>query len=143
MLRDAKFPWVNHKRKGVCVECRHRFPEEWGADVKRERRFSLNQNKTDGLCEDLEILAWLEANRFAGVDCDFGAGARVAADACLAGLDGEDAKAAKLDAVAAAEGRLHRFEDGVDCGLRFDSRQSRPFYDSLNQILFNQGVSPS
>jgi len=42
----------------------------------------------------VEVFAGFEADGFAGRDADLGAGARVAADAGLARLYGEDAKAA-------------------------------------------------
>jgi hypothetical protein len=69
------------------------------------------------LIEDLEVFAGLEADGFARGDGDLGAGARVAADAGLAGLDSEDAEAAELDAVSFAEGGLHGFKDAVHGGL--------------------------
>ena len=47
-----------------------------------------------GLFQALQFFAGLKANGFAGRDADFFAGARVAADAGLARLYGEDAKAA-------------------------------------------------
>jgi hypothetical protein len=67
----------------------------------------------------LEFFAGLEANGFAGWDVDFFAGAGIAADAGLAGLDAEDAKAAELDTLAAAKSLLERFEDGFDSLLGF------------------------
>jgi hypothetical protein len=78
--------------------------------VRRARSF--------GLAERLKILAWLEANGFAGSNGDFGTGARIASDSGLARLDGEDAKATQLDTVATAQSILHRFEDGVHGGFR-------------------------
>ena len=57
-----------------------------------------------GLFEDVEVFAGFEADRFAGGDGDFGAGAGVSADAGFAGLDGEDAESAELDAVAFGRG---------------------------------------
>ena len=61
-----------------------------------------------------ESLPGFEADGFAGRDVDFFAGAGIAADTGLARLDAEDAKAAELDALAAAEGLLEGFENRFD-----------------------------
>ena len=53
-----------------------------------------SQQMTSALVEEVQLFAWLEADGFARCDADFGASAGVAADARLAGLDGEDAEAA-------------------------------------------------
>jgi hypothetical protein len=67
----------------------------------------------------LEFFAGFEADGFAWGDADFFAGAGVAADAGLAGLDAEDAEAAEFDALAAAESLLERIENGFDGLLGF------------------------
>jgi hypothetical protein len=69
------------------------------------------------LAERLEILARLEANGFAGGNGDLGTGARITSNTGFAGLDGEDAEAAELDTVAAAQGVLHRFKNSVHGGF--------------------------
>jgi hypothetical protein len=93
------------------------------------------------LIEDLEVFAGLEADGFARGDGDLGAGARVAADAGLAGLDSEDAEAAELDAVAGSEGALHRLEDGVDGGFCLDAWEAGAFDHSLDKILLDHAVT--
>ncbi len=95
------------------------------------------------LRQDLEVFAGFEADGFAGVDADLGAGAGVAAYAGLAGLDGEDAEAAQFDAVVLGEGGLHGFEDGVDGGFGLDAREAGALHDSLDEVLFDQADSPS
>jgi len=67
----------------------------------------------------LEFFAGFEAYGFAGRDADFFAGAGVAADAGLAGLDAEDAEAAEFDALAAAEGLFQGIENRFDGLLGF------------------------
>jgi len=67
-----------------------------------------------GAFEALEFFAGLEANGFPGRNVDFFPGAGIAADAGFTRLDAEDAKAAELDALAAAESLLERFENGFD-----------------------------
>ena len=59
----------------------------------------------------MQLLAGLEAHGFAWRDVDFFTGARVAADAGLAGLDAEDAEAAQFNALPAAQGTLQGLED--------------------------------
>jgi hypothetical protein len=67
----------------------------------------------------LEFFAGFEADGFAGRDADFFAGARVATDAGFAGLDAEDAEAAELDTLAAAESLFQGIENGFDGLLGF------------------------
>jgi hypothetical protein len=62
----------------------------------------------------LEFFARLEADSFARWDTDFRAGARVAANAGLPGLDVEDAKSTQFNAVALGKGSLHGLKDGFD-----------------------------
>ena len=62
----------------------------------------------------MKFFARFEADGLAGRDVDFFAGAGIAADAGLAGLDAEDAEAAEFDALAAAEGLLQRFKNRFD-----------------------------
>ncbi len=90
--------------------------------------------------EEVEFLAWLEADGFAGGDGDFGSGARVAANAGLAGAHIEDAKAAQFNAIAGGEGLLQAFENYVDSCFRFVARQARTFDDVMDNILFYQRV---
>jgi len=92
------------------------------------------------LIEEMELLTRLEANSLAGSDADLSSGARIAADAGLTGLDGEDAKTAQLNAVAAAESRLHGVENHVDCRFCLGAGQTRTLDYSLNQILLDHGA---
>lgn len=92
----------------------------------------------DALVEQVEVLAGFEADGFTGGDGDFGTGAGVAADAGFAGFDGEDAKAAQLDAVARGQRVLHRLKDGIDGGFRLDARQSGALYNTLNKVVLDQ-----
>jgi hypothetical protein len=59
----------------------------------------------------LQLFTWLETNCLAWRDIYLLAGARVAADTRLAGLDVEDAEAAELYPAAPAQGVLHAFKD--------------------------------
>src|SRR5882724_6248362 len=90
-----------------------------------------------GALEALEFFAGLEADGFAGRNVDFFTGAGIAADAGLARLDTEDAKAAELDALAAAEGLLEGFEDGFDGLLGFGAADVRRGDDSVYDVQLN------
>jgi len=72
-----------------------------------------------GVFQALELFARLEADGFARRDANFFAGAGIAPDAGLAGLDAENAESAEFDALAAAERLLERFEDGFNGLFRF------------------------
>jgi hypothetical protein len=101
-------------------------------DVGRERL------TRDPLFDNLEVLAGFEAHCLPGRDADLGSGARVAANACLAGLHREDAEAAQFDAVACSEALLHRFEDRIDGSLCLGADEAGAIDDTLDKILFNQ-----
>ncbi len=94
------------------------------------------------LVEEVEVFAWLEADGFSGFDGDLCAGAGVAADAGFAGLDGEDAEAAELDAVACDHALLHAEEDGVYGGLGLDAGEAGALDDALDEILLDHPVTP-
>jgi len=90
-----------------------------------------------GALETLEFFAGLEADGFPGRNVDFFPGARITADAGLARLDAEDAKAAELDALAAAEGLLEGFEDGFDGLLGLGAADVRRGDDGIHDIQLN------
>jgi len=90
----------------------------------------------------VEFFAGFEADGLAGRDADLFTGTRVASDAGLARFDGEDTKAAQLDALACDERLLHAAEDGVDGSLCLDSGKSSSLDDPLNQVLFDQFGPP-
>ena len=90
-----------------------------------------------GALEALEFFAGLEADGFAGRNIDFFAGAGIAADAGFARLDAEDAKAAELDALAAAEGLLERFENGFDGLLGLGAADVRRGDDGVYDVQLN------
>jgi hypothetical protein len=87
-----------------------------------------------GALEALEFFAGLEADGFAGRNIDFFAGAGIAADAGLARLDAEDAKTTELDALAAAEGLLERFENGFDGLLSLGAADVRRGDDGVYDV---------
>jgi hypothetical protein len=89
------------------------------------------------LVQQVELFTGLEADCLARSDGDFGAGARIAADAGFARLDGKDAEAAKFDAITGDKSLLHAFEDGVYRSLCFGSWQAGAFNNPLYKILLN------
>src|SRR6267142_2415342 len=90
-----------------------------------------------GALEALKFFAGLEADGFAGRNVDFFTGAGMAADAGLARLDAEDAKAPELDALAAAEGLLEGFEDGFDRLLGLGAADVRRGDDGIYDVQLN------
>jgi hypothetical protein len=85
----------------------------------------------------LEFLPGLEADSFAGRNVDFFTGAGIAADTGLARLDAEDAEATELDALAAAEGLLKRFENGFDGLLGLGTADVRRADDRVHDVQLN------
>src|SRR5882762_8978285 len=90
-----------------------------------------------GTLEALQFFAGLEADGFARRNVDFFTGAGIAADAGLARLDTENAKAAELDALAAAEGLLEGFENGFDGLLGLGAADVRRDNDGIHDIQLN------
>ena len=86
----------------------------------------------------MKLLARLEADGLAGGDADLGAGPRIAADASLSGLDGEDAETAEFNPIAGHQCLLHAFEDGIDGSFRLGPGKPGPFNDALDEILLDQ-----
>ena len=85
----------------------------------------------------MEFFAGLEADGFAGCDGDFGTCPGIAANAGFTWFDGEDAEAAKLNAIACNEGLLHAVEDSVYRSLCFGTWQSGTLNNPLYKILLN------
>src|SRR5262249_37589228 len=65
----------------------------------------------------LKLLTWLETNSLAGRYMSDLAGAGITADASLARLDHEHAKAAQFDPFTTLQSHLHRFKQGLDRDL--------------------------
>jgi hypothetical protein len=86
----------------------------------------------------VQFFAGLEANRFAGGDADFGAGSRVAADACFPRPHTEHPKTAQLDALARGESFFQALKDCVYSSLRFGSGQPCAFDHVMDDVLLNQ-----
>ena len=75
--------------------------------------------------QGVEFLAGFEADRLAGGDADFRSRSGIAAYACLAGPDAEDAETAQFNAVAGCQSLLEAFKYGVHGGFRFGAGQTR------------------
>jgi len=89
--------------------------------------------------EQVQFFSRLETDGFSWRDADLGAGARVAADAGLAGTHVEDAEAAQLDPLALGQGAFERLEDRVDSRLGLVALQAGAFNHLVNNVLFYQG----
>ena len=90
----------------------------------------------------MEFFAGFEADGFAGRDADFFAGAGVAADAGFAGLDAEDAEAAKFNALAAAESLLEGFEDRFDSLFGFGAADESFGYNRVHDVQLDHTCLP-
>ena len=89
----------------------------------------------------MEFFAGFEAYGFSGSDAYFGSGTGVAAYAGFPGFDVKYSEAAELDAIAAAEGVFHGFEDGIDSRFGFDSGKPGSLYYTLDEVLLYQWVA--
>ena len=89
----------------------------------------------------VQLLAGLEADSLAGRNADFGAGARIAANAGFAGADAEDAKSAQFDALAGGQGLLQALEDRIHRSLCLGARETRALDYMMDDVLFNQRVT--
>ena len=90
----------------------------------------------------LEFLARLKSHGFPRRDANLLPGARVAADAGLARLHVENAKAAKLDAFSPSERVFHRFEDGFHRLFGFRSSDICFLYDSVHDVELDHTALP-
>ena len=90
----------------------------------------------------MEFFAGFEADGFAWGDGDFGAGTWISADAGLSGADIEDPEAAQLDALSVGEGFFEALEDRVHRGFGLHAGQASPFDHVMDDVLFNQCLSP-
>jgi len=95
------------------------------------------------LLEQVKLFAGFEADGFSGRDGDFGACPRIASDAGLSRLYGEDAEATQFNAVAGDQVLLHAIEDGVHSSLCFCSWQAGTLNNPLYKILLNHLGPPS
>src|SRR4051794_16025789 len=90
------------------------------------------------LLQCLEFLAGFETNGFAGGNRYFRAGAGVAANAGLAGFDGENAEAAEFDAITMFEGALHLLEYSFDGHFSLGFGDARLVNDFVDDVELNQ-----
>lgn len=92
--------------------------------------------------KEVQLFAGFEAHGFAGSDGNFGSGAGVPTDSGLSGPDIEDAKASQLDSLAVGKSFFEALEDGVHSGLGLHAGQAGPFDNVVDDVLFNQCLSP-
>ena len=93
------------------------------------------------LADVLQVFARLEPDGPTRRDTHFLAGPRVTADSTLARLDLEDAKAPKLDAIAALHRQPHGVEDSVDRHLSLDLGDVGDFRDFVDDVDLNHEPS--
>ena len=86
----------------------------------------------------MEFFAGLEAHSFAWGDAYLSSGSRVAADACFAGADAENAKSAQFDALTGGKSLLQALEDRIHRGFCLDAGQARALDYMMDDVLLNQ-----
>ncbi len=89
----------------------------------------------------MQLFTGLEADCLSRGYGDLCASPWIASDACFAGLYGEDAESAQLNAVAFAKRLFHGFEDSIDGSFRLDAGEPGAFDNSLDEILLDQWVA--
>src|SRR5215204_7208735 len=94
-----------------------------------------------GLADILKVLARLEPDRAPRGYTDFLAGARVAADAALAGLHLEDAETAQLDSFSALHGNPHGVEHRVHGQLGLHFRDVGDFRNLVDDVELDHAGS--
>ena len=79
----------------------------------------LSEESSPNLFDRLQFLAGLEANRLAGRNRNFGAGARIAADSGLAWPHVKHAKAPQFNTITLGQRAPHALENSFDGQLGF------------------------
>ena len=82
----------------------------------------------------LQLLAGFEAHGFAGRNRNFGPGARIAANSCLARAHVENPKSAQLNAIAGCERFLHTLKDGFDRHFGFGLGDAGPVHNFVDNF---------
>jgi hypothetical protein len=88
--------------------------------------------------ENMQVFPRFEAHSLPRRNVHFGPGSWVTANPGLARTDIEDTKAAKLDPVSIGQGLLETFKNSVHRSLSLHSRQTGPFDNVMDDVLFNQ-----
>src|SRR5258707_11842993 len=103
--------------------------------------YRLMPQESATLLQRLQLLTGLEAHCFAWRYGDLRAGARIAANAGFARAHVEDPEAAQLDTLAAAQGALHAFENGLHRHLRLGFGDARFIDHFVDDIELDQSPS--
>ena len=86
----------------------------------------------------LQFLSGLEPHGFTRRNADFLPGPRIAADPRLTGFHVEDAEAAKLYALASAEGVFQGFKNGLDRVFGLRAGHARAGDDGVHDVELDQ-----
>src|SRR5689334_4304790 len=119
------------------------FRSSWGRPEGRQKRWAVGGHRARRqLLERLQLLAGLKADRFAGWNRYFRAGARVSANASLPRADIKDPKTSEFNPLAPAQRALHALENGFHGHLRLRLGDARPVDYSIDDVQFNQSHPP-
>jgi len=117
-----------------------REEKDRGVATGRVNQAQQKMLEGESLGKQLQLLAGLEADGFAGCDADFCPGAWIATDAGLAWANGENAKAAQFYAFTLGESVLHAFKHLVDRRFRLVAREAGAFHDVVNNVELDHAV---
>jgi hypothetical protein len=92
----------------------------------------------NAICECVQFLAGLEANRFTGSDAHFSAGTGIAADSGFASPNTENAEAAQLNALSGGQSLFETLKNCVDCRFGLRAWQACALDHMMYDVLFNQ-----
>jgi hypothetical protein len=92
----------------------------------------------NAICECVQFLAGLEANRFTWSDTHFGAGTGIAADSGFASPNTENAEAAQFNALSSCQSLFETLKNCVDCRFGLRAWQACALDHMMYDVLFNQ-----
>jgi len=106
-------------------------------EVRDAEALFVGDMQTHTLFDRLQLFPWLEPNRLAGRNIDFGPRTRIAPNARLSRTHGEHPKAPQFDAVTLREGGFHAVKDRLHCHLGLGLGYPSLGHNFVNQIQFD------
>jgi hypothetical protein len=114
---------------------------ELGCEKLRDGQTAAGSSGPRSTLETLELFAGLKSHSLARRNIHFFTGARIAANACLSRLHGENSKPPQFDSLSASHSVLQRFKNSFHGLLGLDAAHARSFelcQDGVYDIQFNQ-----
>src|SRR5882724_8061231 len=114
---------------------------ELGCEKLRDGQTAADSSGPRSTLETLELFAGLKSHSLARRNIHFFTGARIAANARLSGLHGENSKPPQFDSLSASHSVLQRFKNSFHGLLGLDAAHARFFFfrqKAAYDIQFNQ-----